>query len=66
MYDPKSTDQRQAATIAQAVIERLDALGEFDLSCEGQELLAAPRIDYVALLDWNRRACAWLAENWEP
>jgi hypothetical protein len=65
MYDPKSTDQRQAATIAQAVIDRCDELGGHEFAREGQELLAAPKIDYVALLDWNRRACAWLAENWK-
>jgi len=66
MYDPKSTDQRQAKGIAEAIIERCDALGGHDLALEGQELLAAPRIDWAALLDWNRRACAWLAEKWKP
>ena len=65
MSNPKTTDQRQAKEIAEAIIKRLDDLGEHDLASEGQILLRSSSIDWAALLDWNRRACAWLAENWK-
>lgn len=59
---PKTTDQRQASGIAEAVIERLETLGGMELAAEGRELLVPP-VDWVSLLAWNRRACDWLVER---
>lgn len=63
MGGPKTTDQRQARTIADAIIERLCKLGGDELATEGQAIIDAPAVDYGALLDWNRRACDWILKN---
>lgn len=57
---PRATDQRQAQTIARAIVDRLMAVGGIALADEGEALLAAPSIDWTALLTWNRRACDYL------
>jgi hypothetical protein len=60
---PRATDQRQACTIARAIVDRLMAVGGIALADEGEALLAAPSIDWAALLTWNRRACDYLIER---
>ena len=69
MRDPKTTDQRQARTIADAIIERLEWFGNqgeldgFELAHEGRLLVQVERVDWEALLSWNRRACEWMLER---
>jgi hypothetical protein len=73
---PKTTDQRQAQTIALAIIDKLETMAEqasadgrstvgsgVSLAIEGKMLISATPIDWSLLLDWNRRACDWLMRN---
>jgi hypothetical protein len=63
-------DQRQARTIADAIIDRLRELGGAEgdeLAEEGRAILDAPAgVDWAALLGWNRRACEWIAAQAGP